>query len=70
MAECFLALLSSFSSDILHKATIIIEYSILTEIDYTRVLSRTFIHYSARRIDSKLRVTIAGLIRSSATSPP
>jgi hypothetical protein len=65
MAECFLALLSSFSSDsarstvspypwsmsdfcrgslhdILHKATIIIEYSSLAEIDYSRVLSRTF----------------------------
>jgi hypothetical protein len=58
--------------DILHKATIIIEYSILAEFDYSRVLPRTFIHCLARHIDSKLRATITGSIRSSARSsnPP
>jgi hypothetical protein len=55
-----------------NKATIIFEYSVLMEFNYSRVLSRTFIHCSVRRIDSKLRATIAGSMWSSArsSSPP
>jgi hypothetical protein len=95
MAACFLALLSSFSSNSARstvspypwsisdfcrdltttfctKQQPSFEYSVLVEFDYSRVQSRTFVHYSARRIDSKLRATIAGLMRSSARSsiPP
>jgi hypothetical protein len=40
----------------------------MAEFDYSRVLLCTFIHCSARCIDSKLRATVAGLIRSSARS--
>jgi hypothetical protein len=43
-----------------NKAIIVFEYSVLMDFDYSRVLSRTFIHCSARRIDSKLRATTAG----------
>jgi hypothetical protein len=95
MAACFLALLSSFSSDSARSTVSpyhwsisdfcqdlsttsctrqqpLFEYSVLVESDYSKVQSRTFIHCSARRIDSKLRATIAGLMRSSArsSSPP
>jgi hypothetical protein len=47
-------------------------YLILAALDYSRVLSRTFIHCSVRCIDSKLQATVAGLMRSSArsSSPP
>jgi hypothetical protein len=95
MAECFLALLSSFSNDSARSTVspypcsisdfcrdlsttsctrqqLLLGYSILTEFDYSRVLSRTFIHYSVWRIDSKFRATIAESMRSSdrSSSPP
>jgi hypothetical protein len=61
-------LLSGSLHDILHKATNLTWVLIMLELDYSRVQSRTFIHYSTHRIDSKLRATAVGLIRSSARS--
>jgi hypothetical protein len=43
-------------------------YSRPEDFDYSRVLIHTFIYCSARCINSKLRATIVGLIRSSARS--
>jgi hypothetical protein len=60
--------LSGSLHDILHKATTLTWVLVLLELDYSRVQSRTFIHCSARHIDSKLRATAAGLIRSSTRS--
>jgi hypothetical protein len=50
------------------RQQLLLGYSVLLEFDYSRVPSRTFIHCSALRINSKLRATVAGLIRSSARS--
>jgi hypothetical protein len=61
-------LLSGSLHDILHKATTLTWVLVLLELNYSRVPIHTFIHCSARRIDSKLRATAAGLIRSSARS--
>jgi hypothetical protein len=41
---------------------LLLGYSILAELDYSRVPSSTFIHCSVRRIDSKLQATVAGLM--------
>jgi hypothetical protein len=78
MAECFRSLLSSLSNDSARSIVSpypwskrqqpLLGYLALVEIDYSRVLLRTFIHCSVRRIDSNLRATIAGLMRSSARS--
>jgi hypothetical protein len=47
-------------------------YSVMAVFDYSRVLSRTFIHCSVRRIDSKFRATVAESMRLSdrSSSPP
>jgi hypothetical protein len=50
--------------DILHKATILTWVLVLLEFDYSRVQSCTFIYYSAWRLDSKLRATVTGSMRS------
>jgi hypothetical protein len=89
-AECFLALLSSFSNVSAQSTVSLYPWSMsdfcrdLSTTSCTRqqslsstqpcgirllkVLQRTFFHCSARRIDSRLRATVAGSTRSSASS--
>jgi hypothetical protein len=63
-----IGLLSGSFHDILQKATTLTWVLVLLELNYSRVQSHTFIHCSTCRIDSKLRATAAGLMRSSARS--